>query len=134
MTPDIATLTDAELRDRMAAQALTLREKQLPEPFRSVGEVAAEMIVDLVGMLDGIRNLEEPAAAVAADRMLMCWHEADKAERLEFAHEVAEALTNPQRAYLFLACFRAMNAEWRQTVVNGMQAELLAAANAEAAA
>jgi hypothetical protein len=106
-------------------------ETELTETWRSVGDAASEMIVELVGMLDGLRKMPEPAAAVAADRMLMCWHAADKPERLEFAREVAEGLTDPQRAYLFVACFRAMSAEWRETVVNGMQAELLRAANSE---
>jgi hypothetical protein len=99
--------------------------------WRSVGEVASDIIIDAISMLDGLRNMEAPEAANAADRMVMCWHEADKAERLEFAHEVADALTDPQRAFLFVATFRAMSPEWRSRVVNSMQAEMLSAAVAE---
>jgi hypothetical protein len=99
--------------------------------FRSVGEVINDLLLDTITALSAIKDMEEPQAAVLTDRMVMSWHAIGKQERLDLSREVAEALTNPQRAYLFLACFRAMNAEWRQTVVNGMQAELLAAANAE---
>lgn len=95
------------------------------ETWRPIGDVVAEMMVDVVHMLDGIRTMQEPVAAVNADKMVMCWHTASSAERLEFAHEVASALTDPQRAAMFVACWREMSDAWRETIINAMQAELL---------
>jgi acyl-CoA reductase-like NAD-dependent aldehyde dehydrogenase len=86
---------------------------------------------DLHALARQIEAVPEPEAAKLADEFVMSWHVMDKDERLELAHEIADALTDPQRAFLFLALFRVMSPRWQTTVANAMQTELLRAAVAE---